>query len=42
MIHMYIHDPLAPNMLEGMSNGTTKDNLLERYGLTTLYQETVG
>ena len=42
MMHMYIHDTLIPNMLEWMSNGTTKAKLLENYGLTTLYQETLG
>ena len=42
MIHMYIHDILVPKMLEVILNGTTKANILENYGLTTLFQETVG
>ena len=29
MMHMYIHDTLIPNMLEGIFNGTTKVNILE-------------
>ena len=28
-------------MLEGMLNGKTKAKLLENYGITTLFQETV-
>ena len=39
MMHMYIHDTLIPNILEGMYNVTTKVNLLENYGLPTLWQE---
>ena len=42
MMHIYIHETLVPKMLEGISNGTTKAKLLEKYGLTTLHQETVG
>ena len=40
-MHMYINDTLIPNMLERMLNGTTKDKILENYGLTMLCQETV-
>ena len=39
---MYICGTLIPNVLEGMSNGTTKAKLLENYGLTTLCQEIIG
>ena len=40
-MHMYIHDTLIPKMLEGMLNGTTKDKILENYGITTLYQDSL-
>ena len=42
MMHIYIHDTLIPNMLEGISNGKTKDEILEKYGLKTLCEETIG
>ena len=42
MMHMYTHGTLIPKMLEVLSNGTTKSNLLGNCGLTTLCQETVG
>ena len=42
MMHMYIHDTLIPNMLEGMSNGKTKAKVLENYDLTTLCQDAAG
>ena len=37
---MYIHDTLISEISELMTNGTTKDKLLENYGLTNLFQET--
>ena len=42
MMHIYIHDTLIPNMLEGMYNGTTKSKILENYVITKLFKETVG
>ena len=42
MMHMSIHETLIPNMLEGMSNDTTKAKLLENYGLTFIFKDTVG
>ena len=41
-MHIYIYNTLIPNILEGMSNGRTKDKLLENYGLTTLFKEKIG
>ena len=41
-MYIYIHDTVIPYMLYVMSNGTTKDMLLESYGLKTICQETVG
>ena len=41
-MHNCIHDTLIPKMLELMSNGITKANLLEKYGTTNIFQETVG
>ena len=40
-MHIYIHDTLIPNMLEVISNGTTKAKLLEKYVLVKIYQEKV-
>ena len=42
IIHIYIHETLIPNMSKGMSNGKTKAQILENYGLSILCQETVG
>ena len=42
MMHIYINDTLIHKMSEGMWNDTTKDKLLEKYGLTTICQDTVG
>ena len=42
MMYMYIHDTLIPNMLEVMSNSKTKANILENYGITKLFKDTVG
>ena len=39
--HLYSKYP-HPYILERMSNVTTKAKLLENYGITTLFQETVG
>ena len=36
-----VHDTLIPNILEGITNGTTKAVLLKNDGMITLYQETV-
>ena len=41
MMHIYIHDTLIPNMLEGISNGKTKDDILEKYGLNNLCEDTI-
>ena len=42
MMHMYIHDTLIPKMLKDMATGTTKEELLNMYGLKTLCIDTVG
>ena len=41
MMHMYIHDTLILKMLELISNGKTKANILENYGIKNICQETV-
>ena len=41
MIQMYIHDILIPNMLEVISNVTTKAKLLEKYVPVKICQEKV-
>ena len=41
-MHMYMHDNLILEMLEGILNVTTKSKILENYGSTILYQETLG
>ena len=42
MTHMYIHDTLITKMSEGISNGTTKSEILENYGPPKLCQDKVG
>ena len=41
MVHMYIHDTFIPIILEFISKGATKANILVNYGLTIICKETV-
>ena len=41
-MHMYMHDNLILEMLEGILNVTTKSKILENYFITKLFKETVG